>query len=225
MPTARRVQQCGNGARCFAIFVREKNLTRKRTISVGNGGPVLLNCAYSATMKLKSIWVRRSSNPKRFPSRLLPDSRVTPLLIDNKELEIGSVSMGNPHAVLRVKSTSGSEIERLGPLIESHSDFPQHVNVGFMQIVSEKEIKLRVYERSVGETLACGTGACAAVVYGISRGWLSDSVTVALPGGKPFGIVGGRRPAGDNDRAHCGGVRRNHKNLSPRQRGHPGQER
>jgi diaminopimelate epimerase len=86
--------------------------------------------------------------------------------------------------VLPVEDTDQAEVERLGPLIESHPDFPQRVNAGFMQIVSEQEIKLRVYERGVGETLACGTGACAAVVYGITRGWLSESVTVVLPGGK-----------------------------------------
>ncbi len=106
------------------------------------------------------------------------------LRVDGRELDIGAVSMGNPHAVLRVNSTSRAEVEHLGPLIESHPDFPQRVNAGFMQVVSEHEIKLRVYERGVGETLACGTGACAAVAYGISRGWLRDSVTVALPGGK-----------------------------------------
>jgi diaminopimelate epimerase len=92
--------------------------------------------------------------------------------------------MGNPHAVLRVDDTDTAELETLGPLIESHGEFPQRVNAGFMQVVSDTEIRLRVFERGAGETLACGTGACAAVVYGISRGWLSDSVTVNLPGGK-----------------------------------------
>ena len=106
------------------------------------------------------------------------------LQVDGREVEIGAVSVGNPHAVLRVSNTSRAGVEQLGPLIESHPDFPQRVNVGFMQIVSEREIQLRVYERGAGETLACGTGACAAVVYGVSRGWLSESVTVGLPGGK-----------------------------------------
>ena len=177
------VQQCGNGARCFAIFVREKNLTRKRTISVETAAGiielrVLRNHEVEVDMGAPEF------EPEKIPLAVAARQQSYPLLVDSTELEIGSVSMGNPHAILRVKSTNGGEIERLGPLIESHSDFPQHVNVGFMQIVSKKEIKLRVYERSVGETLACGTGACAAVVYGISRGWLSDSVTVALPGGK-----------------------------------------
>jgi len=92
--------------------------------------------------------------------------------------------MGNPHAVLRVDNVDEADVTRLGPLIESHTDFPQRVNAGFMQVISDSEIKLRVFERGVGETLACGTGACAAVAYGLTRGWLRDSVTVALPGGK-----------------------------------------
>jgi diaminopimelate epimerase len=92
--------------------------------------------------------------------------------------------MGNPHAVLRVDSADEAEVERLGPLVEGHPAFPNRVNAGFMEVVSEREIRLRVYERGAGETLACGTGACAAVVYGIARGWLSEAVTVVLPGGK-----------------------------------------
>ena len=92
--------------------------------------------------------------------------------------------MGNPHAVLRVDSADEAPVSQLGPLIESHPDFPRRTNAGFMEVVSDQSIKLRVFERGVGETLACGTGACAAVVYGITRGWLSDLVTVELPGGK-----------------------------------------
>jgi len=177
------VQQCGNGARCFAIFVREKKLTGKRTITVETAAGIIeLRVLHNHEVEVDMG--APEFEPEKIPFAAVARQQSYPLLIDDTELEIGSVSMGNPHAVLRVKSTNGGEIERLGPLIESHSDFPQHVNVGFMQIVSKKEIKLRVYERSVGETLACGTGACAAVVYGISRGWLSDSVTVALPGGK-----------------------------------------
>jgi diaminopimelate epimerase len=106
------------------------------------------------------------------------------LEVNGKPVEIGAVSMGNPHAVLRVEQLDSGIVEELGPTIESHADFPQRCNVGFMQILSESEIALRVYERGVGETLACGTGACAAVVYGIGRGWLHHTVTVTLPGGK-----------------------------------------
>jgi diaminopimelate epimerase len=98
--------------------------------------------------------------------------------------EIGAVSMGNPHALLRVDSTADADVAGLGPTIESHPDFPRRVNAGFMEVVSREFIRLRVYERGAGETLACGSGACAAVAYGISRDWLSESVTVELPGGK-----------------------------------------
>jgi diaminopimelate epimerase len=177
------VQQCGNGARCFAIFVREKKLTHKRTIRVETAAGVI-ELRVLRNHEVEVDMGAPEFEPDKIPFVATARQQSYALLIDHTELEIGSVSMGNPHAILRVKSTDQSEIEHLGPLIESHSDFPQHVNVGFMQIVSEKKIKLRVYERSVGETLACGTGACAAVVYGISRGWLSDPVTVALPGGK-----------------------------------------
>ncbi len=92
--------------------------------------------------------------------------------------------MGNPHAILRVEDVEQAAVDSLGPALERHPDFPQRVNVGFMEVVSEREIRLRVFERGVGETLACGTGACAAVVYGINRGWLQGVVTVHLPGGK-----------------------------------------
>jgi len=106
------------------------------------------------------------------------------LRVADRDYEIGALSMGNPHAVLRVDDVESADVETLGPLIESHPDFPRRVNAGFMQVRSDREIRLRVYERGVGETLACGTGACAAAVYGISRGWLRDSVTVKLRGGK-----------------------------------------
>jgi diaminopimelate epimerase len=104
--------------------------------------------------------------------------------VDGSTLEIGAVSMGNPHAVWRVDSVDEADVARLGPLIEGHADFPNRVNAGFMQVINDGEIRLRVFERGVGETLACGSGACAAVVYGILRGWLRETVTVALPGGK-----------------------------------------
>ena len=114
------------------------------------------------------------------------DSRAAsyPLLVEGKTIEIGALSMGNPHAVLRVDSVQAAPVTTLGAVIEAHPDFPRRCNVGFMELLSEQAIKLRVFERGVGETLACGTGACAAVVYGITRGWLSDVVTVELPGGK-----------------------------------------
>ena len=177
------VDQCGNGARCFARFVREKKLTSKRVITVETAAGVIELRVHNRQD------VEVDMGPPLFEPGDIPfvaNTRATSytLQVDGQALEIGAVSMGNPHAVLRVDNIDEAPVERLGPLIESHPDFPQRVNAGFMQVVSDSEIKLRVFERGVGETLACGTGACAAVVYGMARGWLHDSVTVELPGGK-----------------------------------------
>ena len=177
------VEQCGNGARCFARFVREKKLTSKSVINVETAAGVI-------QLRVRNRQqVEVSMGTPHFEPGEIPftASRRAPsysLQVDGRTLEIGALSMGNPHAVLRVDDVDTAELERLGPLVESHPDFPRKANVGFMQVVSEKEIRLRVFERGVGETLACGTGACAAVVYGIMRGWLRDTVTVNLPGGK-----------------------------------------
>ena len=177
------VEQCGNGARCFARFVREKKLTNKRVIKVETAAGVI-----ELRIKGRSE-VEVDMGVPIFEPAEIPFSAATradnyPLPVEQETLEIGALSMGNPHAVLRVDDVNMASVETLGPLIEAHADFPRRVNAGFMQVVSENEIKLRVFERGVGETLACGTGACAAVVYGICRGWLSNSVTVNLPGGK-----------------------------------------
>jgi diaminopimelate epimerase len=177
------VEQCGNGARCFARFVREKKLTTKKIISVETSAGVIelrVRPNHDVEVNMGPPQLEPANIP--FAASARADSYR--LVVDGNELEIGAVSMGNPHAVLRVPNISKAGVEKLGPLIESHPDFPQRVNAGFMQVVSDREIKLRVYERGVGETLACGTGACAAVVYGITRGWLRESVTVGLPGGK-----------------------------------------
>ncbi len=177
------VEQCGNGARCFARFVREKKLTTKKIISVETSSGVI-ELRVRPNHDVEVNMGAPQFEPAGIPFAASARAPSYPLQVDGKEVEIGAVSMGNPHAVLRVSNTSRAGVEQLGPLIERHPDFPQRVNVGFMQIVSEREIRLRVYERGAGETLACGTGACAAVVYGISRGWLRESVTVGLPGGK-----------------------------------------
>jgi diaminopimelate epimerase len=177
------VEQCGNGARCFARFVREKKLTAKKVISVETAGGVITLRALPNHDVEVNMGVPEFE-PEKIPFHAPRRAASYSLQVDGRVLEIGAVSMGNPHAVLRVDSARDADVETLGPLIEAHPDFPRRVNAGFMQVVSEREIELRVYERGVGETLACGTGACAAVAYGISRGWLRDSVTVALPGGK-----------------------------------------
>jgi len=177
------VEQCGNGARCFARFVREKKLTNKRVLTVETAGGVI----ELRVRNRQDVEVDMGApvfEPQHIPFHAERRGDSYPLLVDNRELTIGAVSMGNPHAVLRVDDVDQADVGHLGPLIESHPDFPQRVNAGFMQVVAQDHIKLRVFERGVGETLACGTGACAAVVYGLSRGWLRDSVTVDLPGGK-----------------------------------------
>ena len=177
------VEQCGNGARCFARFVREKKLTGKRLITVETTGGIIELRVHNR----RDVEVSMGApvfEPAAIPFDAASQAASYPLQVDGKTLEIGALSMGNPHAVLRVDSVAEAEVERLGPLIETHPKFPRRVNAGFMQVVSDQAIKLRVYERGVGETLACGTGACAAVVYGVIRGWLRDVVTVDLPGGK-----------------------------------------
>jgi diaminopimelate epimerase len=177
------VEQCGNGARCFARFVRDKKLTTKRVITVETAGGIL-ELRVQEGHRVEVDMGAPVLEPEGIP--YLADTWATsyPLQLDGREFEVGAISMGNPHAVLRVDDVKTAELELLGPLIEPHPDFPEKANVGFMQIVSPVEINLRVFERGVGETLACGTGACAAVVYGILRTWLEDTVTVNLPGGK-----------------------------------------
>ncbi len=177
------VEQCGNGARCFARFVVDRGLTRSREIPVETrSGLIILELEDDGQVTVNMGVPRLQPASLPFVAEQQASSYV--LEVDDEELSIGAVSMGNPHAVLRVDDISTAEVEHLGPKIENHPRFPNRVNAGFMQIVSKDAIKLRVYERGVGETLACGTGACAAVVAGQVQGWLDDKVTVSLPGGK-----------------------------------------
>lgn len=176
------VENCGNGARCFARFVLDKRLTHKRQIKVETaGGPLVLNV-------LDDDQVSVDMGTPRFTPESLPFEAEADLLrhgldVGGEHVEIGVVSMGNPHAVLRVDNVDSAPVEHLGPAIEAHPRFPKRVNVGFMQVVSSQEIRLRVFERGSGETLACGTGACAAVASGIRQGLLTSPVKVRLPGG------------------------------------------
>jgi diaminopimelate epimerase len=123
-------------------------------------------------------------DPKSLPFEASAEAHVYPLSVAGTEVEIGAVSMGNPHAVLTVTSVASAPVDRLGPAIENHQRFPNRVNVGFMEIVDRSHVRLRVFERGVGETLACGTGACAAVAVGRRHGRLDSTVEVELPGGK-----------------------------------------
>lgn len=176
------VQQCGNGARCFARFVRDKGLCDKDAIVVETAsGVITLNIEADGL-------IRVDMGVPNFEPAALPFSAVKrreryELLVGEDALHVGVVSMGNPHLVWPVNNVDNAPVERLGPLLESHSMFPERVNAGFMQIVDRNHIRVRVYERGVGETLACGTGACAAVAVGRSWGLLDEEVTVSLRGG------------------------------------------
>lgn len=177
------VENCGNGARCFARYVTDKGLTTKKDITVSTAGGLMQLSVLDET----KVSVRMGV-PVFEPS-LVPfvaDSVATSydLDVDGQQMEVGVVSVGNPHAVTRVKDVQRAEVERLGALIEVHERFPNRVNAGFMQIESRSEIKLRVFERGVGETMACGTGACAAVVVGVAQGLLDRQVSVNLAGGE-----------------------------------------
>ncbi len=176
------VEQCGNGARCFARFVREKGLTDKREIVVRTlAGVIRLYVEDDGQ-------VRVNMGVPRFEPAIVPfdaekQSLVYTLRAGGQDVQISVVSMGNPHAVQVVADVDRAPVQSQGPLIERHPRFPRGVNAGYMQIVDRSHIRLRVYERGAGETLACGTGACAAVVAGRARELLGDTVEVALPGG------------------------------------------
>ncbi len=177
------VEQCGNGARCFARFVHEKQLSQSTVLNVGTAsGNITLyledNNQVRVNMGLAQF------NPADIPLDVAAQQPSYNVDIDGQTLQFMSVSMGNPHAVLKVDAVATADVARIGPLLESHPLFPQRVNVGFMAIKSSNQIDLRVFERGSGETLACGTGACAAVVCGRQQGWLDEKVSVSLPGGQ-----------------------------------------
>lgn len=176
------VEQCGNGARCFAQFVRDKKLTGKHHIRVEtSSGNIELTITDDSQVQVdmgEPILI-----PKDIPFNASSQAETYTIDAAGKACEIGAVSIGNPHSVMVVEDIKTAPVDTLGPAIESHAQFPMRVNAGFMEIVSRSEIHLRVYERGAGETLACGTGACAAVVSGQIRGLLDNIVTVNLPGG------------------------------------------
>ena len=176
------VEQCGNGARCFARYVRDHGLTRKSDIAVATTAGVISLHVEADGQITVDMGVPRFE-PAEIPFAATARADVYCLKLETTEVEAGVVSMGNPHVVLRVEQVDNAPVASLGPQIETHPRFPRRVNVGFMQVVDPRHIQLRVYERGAGETLACGTGACAAVVVGRQRGWLDDKVTVSLPGG------------------------------------------
>ena len=177
------VEQCGNGARCFARFVLDKGLTRSTTIPVETAGGLIQLTVESDGMVTVDMG-EPDFNPASLPFEADEAAETHNLVVNGEQYAISVVSMGNPHAVLLVDDVDAAPVQTLGPLIESHARFPQRVNVGFMQILDRQHIRLRVYERGAGETLACGTGACAAVATGIQRGLLENDAHVALRGGE-----------------------------------------
>jgi len=175
------VEQCGNGARCFALFVREAGLTTNSVIKVETmKGLIELIVEQNRVTVDMGI---PDFEPASLPFLAETRSETYNLMVNGVEYAIGAVSMGNPHAVLQVDDVEKADVCTLGKAIESHHLFPNRVNVGFMQILDKHEIRLRVYERGAAETLACGTGACAAVAVGRIMGRLDERVTVHLPGG------------------------------------------
>jgi len=176
------VEQCGNGARCFARFVRAQGLTNHDTINVEtNAGEITLKLLANGQVEVDMG--PPVFEPEKIPFLAADMADQYVLNLGQQSLQLGVLSMGNPHAVLIVDKVVEASVERLGAAIETHACFPNHVNVGFMEVVNAQHIRLRVYERGVGETLACGSGACAAVVYGQKIGLLAENVTVELAGG------------------------------------------
>lgn len=181
------VEQCGNGARCFARFVHERGLTDSREIAVGTaGGPITLylESADQVRVNMGVPVFEPDAIPLAMPNDTSGPADSYELEIDGQTYSFMAVSMGNPHAVMRVNDVDNAPVTTLGPRFETHPRFPQRVNTGFMQVVDSGHIRLRVFERGSGETLACGTGACAAMVSGRQQGWLDDVVAVSLPGGQ-----------------------------------------
>lgn len=176
------VEQCGNGARCFARFVHEQGLTEKSEIAVETMQGIIrprLEANGQVTVDM---------GPPRFAPNEIPfvsesEAVVQRLDLGGEDVLITALSMGNPHAVLVVADVDQAPVERLGSIIEHHPRFPARVNAGFMQVEDAHAIRLRVFERGAGETLACGTGACAAVVAGIRRGLIESPVRVSMRGG------------------------------------------
>jgi len=175
------VEQCGNGVRCLAAFLHRRGANGEIVLDSPAG--LIRARVHDANLISVDMGVP-NFDPKSLPFDASAEAHVYPLAVAGTEVEIGAVSMGNPHAVLTVNSVASAPVDRLGPAIEKHPRFPNRVNVGFMEIVDRTHIRLRVFERGVGETLACGTGACAAVAVGRRHGRLDSTVDVALPGGK-----------------------------------------
>lgn len=177
------VEQCGNGARCFARFVLDKRLTAKKQLRVETkGGIIELDIRNDGQIGVNMGPPRLQ--PAEIPFVADAQALSYDVEVDGQSLQLAAVSMGNPHAVLRVDDVDSAPVHSLGPKLEQHPRFPKRVNVGFIQVLDRQRAKLRVWERGAGETQACGTGACAAAVAAISQGWMDSPVQIELPGGR-----------------------------------------
>lgn len=177
------VEHCGNGARCFARFVHEKGLTDNRTIAVNTAGGLIelqLRDDGDVTVQMGVP----NFIPDKVPFLADSESLYYDMDVDGRTVKVGVASIGNPHVLLSVDDIDTADVATLGPQLESHARFPRRVNVNFMQIIDRGSIRLRVFERGVGETRACGSGACATVAIAHRQGLLDDRVVVELPGGK-----------------------------------------
>jgi diaminopimelate epimerase len=176
------VSQCGNGARCFARFVKMKGLTNRNKIVVSTkAGRMVLYLEKDGQVTVNMG--KPQFDPVHIPLKANKEENIYIVRAQDKTFFCGAVSMGNPHCVLLVDDVDTADVETVGPLLEKHERFPEGVNVGFMQVINQNHIKLRVFERGTGETLACGSGACAAVAVGQIQGKLANEVLVDLPGG------------------------------------------
>ncbi|GBL44885.1 diaminopimelate epimerase [Sulfuriferula multivorans] len=176
------VEQCGNGARCFMRFVHDKGLSQEGEIRVETASGIIrprLEVDGQVTVNMGEP----RFDPDQIPFIASKQALTYELVLEDEVVEISALSMGNPHAIQYVEDIETAAVARQGAQIEAHPGFPNKVNAGFMQIVDRQNIRLRVYERGAGETLSCGTGACAAVVAGISRDLLDPTVQVATRGG------------------------------------------
>jgi diaminopimelate epimerase len=186
-PDGAEVEHCGNGARCLATFVHAKGLSHKNPVTVQTMNRILqlqVNADGDVTVDMGKPVLNPAQLPFNNKSEATTYTREVRVKDSELTLEFSALSMGNPHAVIIVEDLENTAVKDIGAALGNHADFAQGVNVGFMQIVSSSEVKLRVFERGTGETLACGTGACAAVVAGCLRGLLDNTVKVNLLGGQ-----------------------------------------
>jgi diaminopimelate epimerase len=177
------VEQCGNGARCIARLVASRAATRDRTLVMDSPGG-LVNARLRADGLVSVAMGVPNFDPRSLPFEAEREAATYRIDLPSGPVEFGAVSIGNPHAVIRVRSVQDAPVDTVGPAMENHARFPRRVNVGFLEIVAPDHVRLRVFERGAGETQACGTGACAAVAVGRRHGPLAEEVRVDVPGGR-----------------------------------------